>query len=413
MSREKHRLSARAVTALKEPGRHADGGGLYLAIDPNGRRRWIYRYRWGTKVRDLGLGACPPVGLSDARELAEEARRLVAMGKDPIAERRRAEAEAVKPVTFAQAAEELLASFDGSWRNPKHRAQWRMTLTDYCKPIRSKPVSDITTADVLGILKPMWQKKPETASRLRGRIERVMGLAKVRGWRKAENPATWRNNLDQLLPSPRKLSRGHHKALPYSEVPGLIEKLRENGSHSALALEFTILTAARTGETIAARWEEFDLAEKVWNVPAERMKARKPHRVPLSPRAVEIIQTLSEARKCDFVFWGVNRRKQYGPMSQMSLAMVLRRLEIPATVHGFRSSFKDWASETTPFPNEVSEAALAHVVSNQVEAAYRRGDLFQKRRALMEAWSAFLDRLPVDNVISLDSVRASGTAHEQ
>lgn len=400
MPRQIHRLSARAVATLKEPGRHADGGGLYLAIDDAGRRRWVYRFRWGTRVRDLGLGACPPVTLSDAREAAGQARRLVALGVDPIAERRQAENEA-KPVTFAEAAEELLSSFDGGWRNAKHRAQWRMTLTDYCAPIRSKPVADIATADVLAILKPIWQTKPETASRLRGRIERVLALAKVRGWRTGENPATWRNHLNQLLPAPRKLSRGHHKALPYGDVPPFVARLRDNGSMAALALEFSILTAARTGETIGARWEEFDLAEQVWNIPAERMKARKPHRVPLSPRAVEIVRNLSDLRVCDFVFWSRNRKGERGPMSAMAMAMTMRRMKAPGTVHGFRSAFRDWSAECTSFANEICEQALAHVIGNKAEAAYRRGDLFQKRRALMEAWAAYVEQPPAGKVIPM------------
>jgi integrase len=274
-----------------------------------------------------------------------------------------------------------------SWRNEKHAAQWKMTLLHYAAPLRHLPVDKIDTDEVLSVLKPLWNAKPETASRLRGRIERVLDAAKAQGLRSAENPARWRGHLDQLLPKRPRLTRGHHAAMTYLEVPGFISNLQSRSAVAALALEFAILTAARSGEVLGARWNEFDLDRAIWTVPAGRMKAAREHRVPLSPRALRIVTNLQDGRTHDFVFPG---EKAGCPLSGMSLEMVLRRMKIEgATVHGFRSSFRDWAAECTNFPNEVCEAALAHVIGNKAEAAYRRGDLFDKRRKLMDAWAAY------------------------
>ena len=274
-----------------------------------------------------------------------------------------------------------------SWRNAKHAAQWEMTLLHYAAPIRRLPVDKITTEDVLSVLKPLWSDKPETASRLRGRVERVLDAAKAQGLRNGENPARWRGHLDQLLPKRQRLTRGHHAAMAYADVPTFISDLQSRQATAALALEFAILTAARSGEALRARWEEFDLDHAVWVVPAKRMKAGREHRVPLSRRAHKIVKAMHEARDGDFVFPG---QKSGKPLSEMALEMVLRRMKIDdVTVHGFRSAFRDWAAECTDFPNEVCEAALAHVIENKAEAAYRRGDLFDKRRKLMDAWASY------------------------
>jgi integrase len=274
-----------------------------------------------------------------------------------------------------------------SWRNAKHAAQWHMTLQKYAAPLRRLPVDQVTTDDVLSVLRPLWQSKPETGSRVRGRIERVLDAAKAHGLRSGENPARWRGHLDQLLPKRQRLTRGHHAAMPYADVPAFMSDLQSRQATAALALEFAILTAARSGEVLGARWDEFDLDRAVWTVPARRTKAGREHRVPLSPRALGIIKRSHEIRTNDFVFAGEKPKK---PLSGMAMEMMLRRMKIEnATVHGFRSSFRDWAAECTNFPNEVCEAALAHVIENKAEAAYRRGDLFDKRRKLMEAWADY------------------------
>jgi integrase len=313
--------------------------------------------------------------------LASDARQHVAAGRDPLAVR-------AKPtsMTFADAAAALVESMSPSWRNAKHRAQWTMTLTVYCVPIAGLAVSEIATDDVLRVLKPLWLTKPETASRLRGRIERVLDFAKARGMRSGENPARWRGHLDALLPKRQKLTRGHHKAMAFDDVPAFMGKLREREGAAPAALEFAILTAARSGEVLGARWSEMDVDGAVWTVPANRMKGTREHRVPLSSRAVEILKSMSAVRTSEFVFPGM---KPEHPLSVMALEMVLRRMKIDATVHGFRSSFRDWSGERTAFPREVAEAALAHLVGDEVERAYRRGDALDKRRGLMEAWASF------------------------
>jgi integrase len=328
----------------------------------------------------MGLGSASTVSLARARELAAEARALLAEGRNPLTLRE----PAVSVPTFGEMANQVIAALETGWRNPKHRDQWRMTLTTYCEPIRTVPVDAVTTEHVLGILQPIWSKVPETASRLRGRIEKVLDSAKAKGYRTGENPARWRGHLDHLLPKRQKLTRGHHKALPYEKSPALMARLRQSGSVSALCLEFTILTAARSGEAMGARWSEIDLDRGVWTVPKERMKAGREHRVPLSERAKEILTAMGQVRTGDLVFPG---RKQNRSLSTMALEQVLRRMKIDATVHGFRSAFRDWAAEQTSVPREVAEAALAHTIENKVEAAYRRTDLFEKRRALMNQWA--------------------------
>jgi integrase len=384
-------LSARGVSSLKKPGRHADGGSLYLAISKDGtRRRWVFLYRRKAsgetgpgKLREMGLGGATTVSLAKARELANHARSLLADGKDPLEARRQRQ----RVPTFAEMTDEVVGSLEGAWRNPKHRQQWRTTLATYCQQIKGLPVDAISTDHVLAILKPLWSRVPETASRLRGRIEKVLDAARARGHRTGENPARWRGHLDHLLPTRRKLTRGNHKALPYDRTPAFFNRLQELGSISARCLEFTILTAARSGEAMGARFEEFDLERAIWTVPATRMKAGREHRVPLTPRSLEIIAAMANARASEFVFPGNKRGR---PLSVMALEMVLRRMKVEATVHGFRSTFRDWAAEQTTFSHEACELALAHVIPNKVEAAYRRGDLLEKRRELMAAWESFL-----------------------
>jgi integrase len=382
MAREVNRLNARAVATINEHGRHADGGSLYLSVSPNGGRRWVFLYRWHGKPTEIGFGSARDVTLARARELARQARGNLAEGLNPKDVRKPS-----KIVTFGQCADQVIDAMRPSWRNEKHAEQWKMTLEHYAAPLRALPVNEIATDAVLSVLKPLWNAKPETASRLRGRIERVLDAAKAQGLRSGENPARWRGHLDQLLPKRQRLTRGHHAAMGYVKVPAFISDLQSRSATAALALEFAILTAARSGEVLGARWDEFDLDRAVWAVPAERMKAQREHRVPLSPRALRIVTDLQDSRTNDFVFPG---EKAGRPLSGMAMEMVLRRMKIEnATVHGFRSSFRDWAAECTNFPNEVCEAALAHVIENKAEAAYRRGDLFDKRRKMMDAWAAY------------------------
>ncbi|MCV3734996.1 integrase arm-type DNA-binding domain-containing protein [Rhizobium sp. TRM96647] len=364
-------------------GRHSDGGGLYLNVTPNGAKSWLFMWTRDGKRREMGAGAYPEVALSKARTRAAEYREAVADGRDPIAERAR-EAEP----TFADCVDRFLESMEQQWRNEKHRAQWRTTLTTYCVPLASKKVSDIGTEDVLKALKPIWTTKSETASRLRGRIERVLDFAKVKGWRSGENPALWRGHLKSILPARQKLTRGHHAAMEFDSVPAFVAKLRKSEAMAARALEFLILTAARSGEVLGAVWDEIDLEAKIWTVPKERMKAGREHRVPLPQAAVDILTPLHEVRTGALVFPG---QKKDRPLSGMAMAMLMRRLKFDAyTVHGFRSAFRDWAGDRTTFPREVAEAALAHAVGDATEQAYRRSDALAKRRKLMEAWAKSL-----------------------
>jgi integrase len=382
VARKINRLNARAVATITKRGRHADGGGLYLSISPNGGRRWVFLYRWHGKPTEIGFGSARDVTLARARELAGQARARLAEGINPKDVRR-----PLRGATFGECADRFIEAMRSSWRNAKHAAQWEMTLRVYAAPLRRLPVDKVTTNDVLSVLKPLWNEKPETASRLRGRIERVLDAAKAQGLRDGENPARWRGHLDQLLPKRQLLTRGHHSAMSYADVPAFIMDLQSRQATAALALEFAVLTAARSGEVLGARWDEFDLERAVWTVPATRMKAGREHRVPLSQRTLKIVKAMREARNADFVFPG---QKSGRPLSVMALEMVLRRMKIDdVTVHGFRSAFRDWAAECTNFSNEVCEAALAHVIENKVEAAYRRGDLFDKRRKLMEAWATY------------------------
>jgi len=386
-------------------GRHADGGGLHLLVKESGSRSWVYRFMLNGKSRDVGLGpASGPdsVSLANARTEATKLRLKVKEGIDPVDERLREEAEQraaaqaalVAATTFKMVAETHIEANEESWRNPKHRQQWRNTLTTYVYPVIGElSVADVATPHVLKILEPIWRDKPETASRVRGRIETILDAAKARGYRSGENPARWRGHLAQILPNVskakqarnRKLERsGHHAAMPYDDVPAFVVRLRERDAVAALALEFVILTAARTSEVIGAKWPEVDFKKAVWTVPPERMKGGKEHRVPLTQRATKILDE-AQALGGEYLFPGTTAPK----LSSMAMSMLLRRMKVDVTTHGFRSAFRDWSAERTGFSHEVCEMALAHAIGNKVEAAYRRGDLFTKRRKLMEAWADF------------------------
>jgi len=394
MAGGRNKLTATAVEKRKAPGRMSDGAGLYLNIAKAGSKSWVFRYTpKGGKVREMGLGGYPATSLARAREKAQECREVIAAGSDP-----QSEAKKQQGTTFGEAADAFYKSMLSTWTNEKSRKQWKRTLETTCEPIRSKAVADIEADDVLRILTPIWQKTPETAARTRMRLERVLAYAKTRGWRAGENPAQWRGHLDTLLPARQKHTKKHHAAMPYADVPGLYARLDGLPGLSSSALQLVILTACRTSEALNAQWDEVDLHKAIWTIPAERMKARKEHLIPLSDRAVAILTPLYETKWSDYVFPGQAPKK---PLSNMSLMMLLRRMKVTdVTVHGFRSSFRDWAGDSTSFPREIAEAALAHVVGG-VEGAYRRGTALEKRRQLMKAWADYCTASEGDKVVRL------------
>jgi integrase len=384
-----NRLSPKRIATLKDHGRHADGGGLYLVVDQHGKR-WVYMWTRAGRRTEMGLGPLRDVSLAEARELAAQARAALRRGLDP----RQARARTVP--TFGECADAYVTSMAPQFKNAKHLWQWRQTLGDaYCRAIRSKPVDQISTEDVLGVLSPIWLSKNETAARLRGRIERVLDAARAKGLRSGENPARWRGHLDHLLPRRQKLQRGHHRAIPASDVPALIARLREIDTMAAACLEWCILTACRTGEAIGARWEEID--GDLWTIPAARMKAKRPHRVPLTPRCLALLDELRQVGS-PWVFPGQRRGR---PLSNMAMLELLRKMGVDATTHGFRSTFRDWAGDNTSFPREIIEAALAHTVGSETERAYRRGDALERRRDLMAAWASACEPAPASNVVRL------------
>lgn len=398
-----HKLTAKQVEHLTEPGRHADGGGLYLKIAPTGARSWVFMWKKSGRRREMGLGSAAPgyVSLAQARQKAAQAREVIAAGGDPINVRDTAEkAAGARATTFGEFADKFVEDQRPQWSNDKHAAQWAMTLGDaYCKKIRRRPIAEIDTDDVLAVLRPVWNEKPETARRLRMRLERVLDAARVLGLRSGENPARWRGQLDHLLPKHGKITKRHHPAMPWQEVPAFMVELEDRVSVAAPALRFLILTAARTSEVILAKWDEIDEEAAIWTVPAERVKGRRVHRVPLSDAALEALDRI-RGQHPEWVFPGKRRDK---PLSNMAMEMQLRRMgHGHVTVHGFRSSFRDWVAEATTFQGEVAEMALAHVVASATEAAYRRGDLFDKRRALMNAWAEFcLPREASEKVVEM------------
>ena len=398
-------LSARAVQTLHKPGMHLDGRGLYLRIGPGGSKSWVYRFALAGKTRDMGLGPYPEISLAEAREQAAAQRKLRLDGTDPIAVRQagrqQAKLNSAKLMTFRACAEAYIAAHRAGWKNPKHAAQWPATLSAYAYPVFGDlQVQVVDVGLVMKAVEPIWTTKPETASRVRGRIESVLDWATARGYRQGDNPARWRGHLENLLPKKTKVRRvEHHAAMPYTELSGFMAELRQHDGIAVRALEFAILTVARTGEVIGAKWDEIDLSTKVWTVPGERMKAGKEHRVPLSDAALTILDKMGAVRQGDFVFAGGKIGRS---LSNMALLMTLRRMgRGDLTVHGFRSTFSDWCADQTTTPSEVREMALAHVVSDKVEAAYRRGDLFEKRRQLAQTWARFCAGLAEGNVLPL------------
>lgn len=396
MARALHKLSdAAAKSDRLKPGRHSDGGGLYLNVTSAGTKSWVFMWTPpGGKRKEMGLGAYPGVTLARARSRAGECRSLLGEGRDPLAEKKR-EAEP----TFGECADRYIASVKSQWRNDKHEYQWNQTLGDsYCKAIRGRLVSQISTDDVLSVLTPIWTSKSETASRLRGRIERVLSFAKSKGWRSGENPAAWRGHLRNILPKRQKLTRGHLAAMPYDKVPAFLKRLRAADAMAARAMEFAILTVGRSGEILGARWSEIDMEKKLWNLPRDRMKAGLPHTVPLSAQAHALLKRLAETPVSECVFPGEKKDK---PLSGMAMEMLLRRMKVTeATVHGFRSSFRDWCGDKTTFPRELAEAALAHKVGDETERAYRRSDALEKRRKLMQAWADYCDDARATNNVT-------------
>ena len=393
------KLTARRVATLKEPGKYGDGRGLWLRVRPDGRRGWVFRYRFRGRDREMGLGSADEVSLREAREQATGARQLLREGRDPIEESRKKRAAARGMPSFAGCAEAFLAANETAWRNPKHRQQWRNTLGAYVFPaFGDSPVDSISVDDVLRVLQPLWQAKPETASRLRGRIERVLDWARVKGFRDGENPARWRGHLDKLLPKPSDVRAVRHfAALPWRDLPAFMDDLKGRRGVAARALEFAVLTVVRSGEVRGMQRSEVD--GDAWTVPAARMKAQREHRVPLSAPALALLNELPRFDGAELVFPGMRPGR---PLSDMTLGAVLKRMgRGDLTVHGFRSTFRDWAAEATSFSREVCEQELAHTLANKVEAAYRRGDLFEKRRELMEAWASYCGNPPRARVVPI------------
>jgi integrase len=402
-------LTQKRIEKLKTPGRYSDAHQLYLQVQSPTNKSWLFRYTFDGRERFMGLGPLHTIGLEEARERARQARKTLLDGADPLAVRAAEAAqralEAARTITFEVAAKTYYQSHEASWKNAKHRQQFLNTLNTYVFPkIGKLPVADIDTGLVLKCIESIWQDKTETANRTRGRIEAVLDWATVRGYRKGDNPARWRGHLSEVLPARGRIQKtNHHAALPFVEIPEFMSELRAREGVAARALEFTILTVARTGETIGAMWHEIDLKEKIWTIPAGRMKASKEHRVPLSNRALEILRALPREKKNPFVFIGSRK----GGLSNMAMASVLGRIgRDDITVHGFRSTFRDWAAERTAYPNHVVEMALAHVIGDKVEAAYRRGDLFAKRLRLIADWAKFVITKPASTSAKVVPLRA-------
>lgn len=392
MARALNKLTTRKVSSLKEPGRHSDGGGLYLRITPNGGRSWQFMTAVGGKRVEIGLGAESAIGLGAVRKLAVKMREAVALGQDP---RKVLEppVAAKRVPTFKEFADDYISSVEAGWKNPTHRKQWRNSLDQHAKAISDAKVDEVTTDDVLRILHPIWLSVPETASRVRARIERILDAAKARGHLRRDyaNPARLKGHLDHLLPRQRGMTRGHHKALPYKDAAKFMEELRQRKAPAARCLEFTILTAARSGEALGTTWQEIDFDQRLWRVPEARMKAGVEHVVPLSDAAVAILEALKpvEPNSAGKVF-----AVDGAARSNMAMAMLLRRMGYAITTHGFRSTFRDWAGDCTNYPREIVEAALAHTLQNKAEKAYRRGTAVERRRMLMGEWAKYLDAKP-------------------
>lgn len=396
MARQIYRLTTTAVRHMGD-GMHADGGGLYLSAK-GGARRWVFIFRASGRRREMGLGSVATTSLAKAREAAAAARAVVAAGGDPIEAKHAA--ERATPLTtiptFGEFAESYIKSVESGWKNEVHRAQWRQSLRDHAKLLSAMPVDQIGTDDILAVLRPIWATKPETAGRLRGRIEKLLDAAKAQGLRPRDsmNPATWRSHLALLLPRRSKLTRGHHPALPYAEIAAFWSALGDRPALSARLVEFIVLTAARSGEALGATWGEIDMAARLWRVPANRMKASVAHHVPLSDSALAVLELVRPIDpKPDDLLFAVGG----APRSNMSATMLLRRMGYGhVTVHGFRSTFRDWAGDVTEYPRELIEEALAHTIANATERAYRRGRAIERRRQLMADWATFVTGGAVD-----------------
>jgi integrase len=387
------KLSATKVEKTKQAGMYGDGGGLWLQVRAPHVKSWIFRYTVNGRARAMGLGPVGTVSLVDARRRAAEARALLLDGTDPIADRDEVRAKrklaAANAVTFKECAAAYIQQHKAGWRSAKHGEQWAKTIATYAEPVfGALPVQSIDTGLVMRVLQPIWTTKAETAARVRGRIEKVLDWAKVQGYREGENPARWRGHLAALLPKQSNFARvEHHAALPYRQMGEFMAEMGKQEGNAARALELAILTAARTGEVIRARWAEIDLSEALWTIPAERTKTHRKHRIPLAPAAVAVIEKMRARAEGEFVFPGARPSVSLSNEAMRAVLMRMGRTDI--TPHGFRSTFRDWAAEQTAFPREVAEMALGHAVGSQVEAAYRRGDLREKRRKLMEAWAAY------------------------
>lgn len=394
------KLTTKGVQKLireSKPALTNDGDGLYLKIGKSGGASWIYRFRWDGKLRDMGLGSCSDINLSAAREQATGNRKLVKQGINPLDARLEEEKEIQKvAITFTSCAARYIKAHRRSWRNIKHARQWVSTLKTYARPkIGKKSIDEISTQDVLEVLKPIWTNKNETAKRVQGRVENILDYAAAHGYRDPVNPARWRGHLDKLLAKPSRIQKvNHHPAMPYDEVADFMATVNGYNSLSSKALQFLILTATRTSEVLNSEWNELDLNNATWTIPADRMKANREHRVPLSRQAVELLSNLPRVKANTYIFAGM---KQGRPLSNMSLLQFMRGLGYGPSgeqgnyvPHGFRSSFRDWTGEVTSYPRDVAEMALAHTIENKVEAAYRRGDLFEKRRAMMQEWADYI-----------------------
>jgi integrase len=411
MPRVSGKLTMLSVRQARRPGLHGDGGGLFLQVSRNGVKSWIYRYKVTGKHRLMGLGPERDVSLAEAREAARVCRQMRLSGIDPI-DNRRAEAvqrrlAAARSLTFSDCAAAYIRAHEAGWRDQKSARQWKSSISAYVDPVfGGVPVQAVDTALVMKALEAIWTIKPETGRRVRGRIEAILDWAKARGHRQGENPARWRGHLENLLPLRSKVARvEHHPALPYRKLRAFMVELRREESIAATALEFCILTATRTSEVIGARWHEIDMAERLWVIPAARIKAEREHRVPLSDAALAILEKMASIRHGEFVFPG--GRAPGRPMGHMAMLRILSRMDRgQLTVHGFRSTFRDWCAEQTHFPAEAAEMALAHAVGDKVEAAYRRGDMFVVRRRLMQAWANFATTPKVANIAELPAVAA-------
>jgi integrase len=388
MARSLHRLTARKVATVKAPGMYADGGSLYLRVAPGGSRQYIFRYVRDGRMRDMGIGPAHTLTLVEARERATEARKLLLDGIDPLAAKQARlgalKAAEAKAMTFQQCVEGFIRDNQSKWGNLRHARDWKQSVTQYALPVLGPlPVGAIDTPLVLRVLKPLWERVPETASRVRGRIENVLGWATVHHYRSGDNPARWSGHLEHALPAVQK---GEHlAALPFTDVPAFMIKLRQDTSVSARCLETIVLTALRLDEAREGVWSEIDFDNKVWTIPGNRMKAGEKHRVPLSAAAITVLKDMAEIRQSDFIFPGA----QGGPISKSTPLRLVKQLAGNVTIHGFRSSFRDWVAERTSYPREVAEQALAHTIPNASEAAYRRGELLDKRRRLMSAWADY------------------------